>query len=148
MGMKNPVRTVCGHPARLVLATGLVLLASVAARAQGPGLLHTGPVGGIGRGSVGLNDKVVPEAKVRTVQGTVVDAKGTAIKGAMVYLKNDRTAKVQTITVDPDGKYRFMGVSRTDDYKLWAAAGEKKTPEKVISSFDNTVEVKRDLHVE
>jgi hypothetical protein len=122
--------------------------AGSAAMAQAPGQQLTGPNWGLGRGGGALNDKNVPPPTVRSVQGTVLDAKGQAIKGATVFLKNDRTAKVQSVTVDSTGSYRFAQVSRNDDYKLWATFADKKTPEKVISSFDPKVEVNRELKID
>lgn len=85
---------------------------------------------------------------MRAVQGTVQNSKGEVIKGAMVFLKNDRTAKVQSVSVDETGKFRFVQVPLKDDYKLWAQAADKKSPEKIISSFDTKTEVTRDLKVE
>jgi hypothetical protein len=154
--MKSFVRTLCGHPVRLALAAGIawIAVAGVAATAQfpgaggGPGGANPGTGWGIGRGGVSPNDKYLPPPTMRAVQGTVQNGKGEVLKGAMVYLKNDRTAKIQTVTVDETGKFRFVQVPLKDDFKLWAQAADKKSLEKVISSFDTKTEVTRDLKVE
>jgi hypothetical protein len=120
-----------------------------AAQAPGaPGMTHTGGVGGIGRGSNSGYEvrKEVPQ--VRVVQGAVLDSKGAPIKGAMVYLKDDKTAQVRSMLVDENGKYRFMALSFTADYKLWAQAKEKKSGERPISSMDTKSELNRDLKIE
>jgi hypothetical protein len=147
--MKTPSRTVCSHAVPLALAAVLVVL-SVAggAVAQQVGPANTGTSWGIGRGGVSGNPKYLPPPTVRAVQGTVQNGKGEVIKGAMVYLKNDRTAKIQSVSVDETGKFRFVQVPLKDDYKLWAQVAEKKSSEKVISSFDTKTEVTRDLKVE
>ncbi len=109
---------------------------------------HTGTPnsrGGLGVGSYDTKTRPTPE---RVVTGIVEDKDGNAIKGAIVYLKNDKTAKVASVTVDGTGKFRFGALSRADDYKLWAQVKDKKTPEKVISSLDTTDEIKRNLKVE
>jgi hypothetical protein len=148
--MKTLSRMVCGHPVRLALAACLVVLsvAGGAAMAQHVGPPSGGTSWGIGRGGVSGNEKYVPPATVRAVQGTVQNSKGEVLKGAMVFLKNDRTSKIQSVSVDETGKFRFVQVPLKDDYKLWAQAADKKSPEKVISSFDTKTEVTRDLKVE
>ena len=152
--MKTLSRMVCGHTVRRSMVAVLIgmSIAGGTAHAQqvGPagGRAGGGPTWGIGRGGSAGNEKYPPPATVRAVQGKVENSKGEALKGAMVYLKNDRTAKIQSVTVDETGKFRFVEVPLKDDYKLWAVAAEKKSPEKVISSFDTKTEVTRDLKVE
>jgi hypothetical protein len=140
---------VCGQSLRLALAAGLLMsFAASGASAQQVGPPSGGTSWGIGRGGVSGNDKYLPPATMRAVQGSVQDSKGAALKGAMVFLKNSRTNKVQSVSVDETGKFRFVQVPIRDDFKLWAVAAEKKSPEKVISSFDTKTEVTRDLKVE
>ncbi|WP_157178344.1 carboxypeptidase-like regulatory domain-containing protein [Terriglobus roseus] len=148
--MKTPFRIVCGHPVRLALAAGLVVLsvAGSAGMAQQVGPPTGGTSWGLGRGGVSGNEKYLPPPTMRAVQGVVQNSKGEVIKGAMVYLKNERTSKLQSVSVDETGKFRFVQVPLKDDFKLWAQAADKKSPEKVISSFDTKTEVTRDLKVE
>ena len=73
----------------------------------------------------------------RVVHGRVENKAGAGIKGAVVYLKGRRCSSVRSwITVD-DGAYRFVQLSNSTDYELWAQIDSKKSPTKSISSFDS-----------
>ena len=73
----------------------------------------------------------------RVVHGRVENKAGVGIKGAVVYLKDSRSSSVRSsITVD-DGSYRFVQLSASTDYELWAQIDTKKSPTKSISSFDS-----------
>jgi len=72
----------------------------------------------------------------RIVHGRVEDKSGTGIKGAVVYLKDDRSSAVKSANADDDGSYRFVQLSTNTDYELWAQSDTKKSPTKSISSFD------------
>ncbi len=134
---------------RLSLAAGLMGLVAATAAAQAPGMVHTGGVGGIGRNADTMSyDTKKGPPPVRVVQGTVLDPSGAPIKGAMVYLKDDKTAQVRSMLADEHGKFRFMALSFTVDYKLWAQAKDKKSNERPISSMDTKEELTRDLKVE
>jgi Carboxypeptidase regulatory-like domain len=135
-------------PVRLSLVAGLMGLVVGMSAAQAPGMVHTGPTLGIGgRGNTGYEVRKDPP-KVRVVQGMVLDQAGAPIKGAMVYLKDDKTAQVRSMLVDDKGKFRFMALSFTADYKLWAQAKAKKSNERPISSMDPKEELTRDLKIE
>jgi hypothetical protein len=135
-------------PVRLSLAAGLMSLCVTTGLAQAPGMVHTGPTLGIGgRGATGYDVKKDPP-KVRVVQGAVLDPAGKPIKGAMVYLKDDKTTQVRSMLADDKGKFRFISLSFSADYKLWAQAKEKKSVERPISSMDPKEELTRDLKIE
>jgi hypothetical protein len=146
--MNNAACVRSSLPVRLCLVAGLMGIA-VSALAQAPGQTHTGPVGGIGRGAdIGSYDTKKAPPAVRVVTGAVLDKSGAPVKGAMVYLKDDKTSQVRSMLVDENGKYRFMSLSFTADYKLWAQAKDKKSVERPISSMDTKNELNRDLKIE
>lgn len=73
----------------------------------------------------------------RVVQGKAVDKSDTAIKGAVVYLKDDHSLAVKSFITDDQGGYRFGQLAQNTDYELWAESNGKKSPVKTISSFDS-----------
>lgn len=79
----------------------------------------------------------VAENADRSVQGRVIDAKGTPVRSAIVYLSDLRTLTVESYITQEDGSYRFEQLSPNDDYKLWAQLDDKKSKSKTISSFDS-----------
>ena len=72
----------------------------------------------------------------RVVQGKVTDHADTALKGAVVYLKDGHTLSVKSFIADDQGAYRFGQLAQNTDYELWAETNGKKSPVKTISSFD------------
>ena len=81
----------------------------------------------------------------RVITGTVHDKDGAPAKGALVYLRDEKTARVKSMTADEKGSFRFMQLSRTVDYKVWAQTKDRKSPEKSITSFETKDEITRDL---
>ena len=79
--------------------------------------------------------KNVPQERIAT--GKVVNKDGDPIGGAIVYLKNSRSAAVKTYIADNDGQFRFGELSQDTDYELWAESNGVRSKSRQISSFDN-----------
>ena len=129
----------------LLLASAATL--SCAAQHGAGGAPGAGPSnGGPSLNFSGLGDskpKAAPPQRVIT--GVVRDKDGQPAKGALVYLKDEKTAGIKSMTADEKGGFRFMQLSRTVDYKVWAQTKDSKSPEKSITSFEVKDEITRDL---
>lgn len=73
----------------------------------------------------------------RTLIGTVLDNDGKPIPDAIVYLKDTKTLQVKTYVSQADGSYRFNALSMNIDYEVYAQKGEKKSPTKKLSQFND-----------
>ena len=136
------MKLTCVRPG-LTMLLGLALgLSCAAQQAPGAGPSDGGPklnFSGFGN----TTPKVGPAQRVIT--GVVRDKDGVPVKGALVYLKDEKTARVKTMTADEKGGFRFVQLSRTVDYKVWAQTRDSKSPEKAITSFETKDEITRDL---
>jgi hypothetical protein len=84
---------------------------------------------------------------LRNLQGKVLGGKEAPISGAIVYLENSRNNDIKTFISGDDGSYRFAALSDDTDYTLWAAYKGRKSPTKIVSSFDTRKLVIMDLHI-
>ena|SRR5271165_5013811 len=73
----------------------------------------------------------------KAVEGKVVDASNRPQSGAIVYLKNTKTADIKSFISVADGSYRFGQLSPDIDYEIWAEYQGHKSSTKTISSFDS-----------
>ena len=86
----------------------------------------------------------------RVVHGVVMQKGGGAVKGAIVYLRDTRTSQVKTAFTDDAGNYRFVQLSESTDYELWAQTTDNKerSKTKTLSSFDSKKDITMGLQVE
>jgi hypothetical protein len=76
------------------------------------------------------------EKTERTVQGTVSDADGKTIDGAVVQLKDERTLQVRSFITEKEGAYHFAGLKIDNDYQLEARYNGMTSGWKTLSVFD------------
>ncbi|MCU1272624.1 MAG: hypothetical protein JWO48_55 [Bryobacterales bacterium] len=77
------------------------------------------------------------DQSLRSVQGTVSDAAGNAVDGAVVQLKNTKTLQIRSFITKDHGSYYFHGLSPDVDYELRAEFQGASSPTKTLSAFDS-----------
>ena len=85
---------------------------------------------------------------LRTVHGTVVDAKGKTVAASVVYLHNEQTHAVRTSVTDHHGRYRFSGIRFHTDYRIHAEhKGQLSAVRRIPASSTNKL-IKLDLKLD
>lgn len=72
----------------------------------------------------------------RTVSGTVLNEDSTAVQGATVFLRNEKSKSIRSYTSSADGHFHFAQVNMAEDFDLWAEKAGKKSAIKTVSSWD------------
>jgi hypothetical protein len=81
----------------------------------------------------------------RVVEGFVQDANSAEVAGATVFLRNVKTKAIRSYTTEKGGRFRFVQVSMSDDFDLWAEKDGRKSPNKTVSSWDTRKDVQEIL---
>ena len=69
--------------------------------------------------------------KPKNIHGAVQDARGKAIVGARVYVRDMKTNVVRTLTTDQEGLYKVYALPPTADYEVYAELKGKASEKKV-----------------
>lgn len=77
------------------------------------------------------------DTNTRSVQGTVTNAGGNVVNGAVVQLKNTKSLQIRSFITKEQGTYYFHGLSPDVDYQLKAEYQGAASPNKTLSSFDS-----------
>lgn len=85
---------------------------------------------------------------LRTVRGTVVDARGRALPSSVVYLHRQKTHEVRTHITDGNGQYRFSGSHPHADYEIHAKHGDRTSAVHKLYATDRKRDVTLDLKVD
>ena len=77
------------------------------------------------------------DPNVRMVQGSVFDAEGNGVEGAVVQLKNTKNLQIRSFISKEHGSFYFHNLDANIDYELKAEYQAQTSPVKTLSSFDN-----------
>jgi Carboxypeptidase regulatory-like domain len=77
------------------------------------------------------------EQELRSVAGKVLSAQDQPLAKAVVHLKNTKTLVIKTYITEPEGTYRFSGLSPNVDYEIYGEKEGLRSDTKTLSSFDN-----------
>jgi Carboxypeptidase regulatory-like domain len=83
----------------------------------------------------------------RALTGRVFDRHDQPVHKAIVYLKNTKSLAVKTYITDPDGSYRFPGLSPNVDYEVYAESNGARSDTKTLSAFDTRKQVSIALRI-
>lgn len=76
------------------------------------------------------------DTSVRSLEGTVRDARENPVEGAVVKLKDTKTLQVRSFITAADGTYRFHGLSRSINYEIKADFDQTSSGTRKLSVFD------------
>jgi hypothetical protein len=81
----------------------------------------------------------------RAARGTVTDADGNLVSGAIVQIENIRTLEIRSFITQKEGQFYFRDLSPDVDYELKAEAEGRRSGVKKLSRFDSRQEAVIDL---
>lgn len=99
-------------------------------------------------GAVAQSKKKGEDQGLRAVQGTVSDANGNAVEGAVVQLKNTKTLQIHSFITKEHGAYFFQGLNPDVDYQLKAEYQGALSATRTLSSFDSRKQAVINLKLE
>ncbi len=82
--------------------------------------------------------KLNEDINTRTLEGSVTDAAGKPVNGAIVQLTDMKTLLIRSYITHEDGLYHFAGLSTNVEYQVRAATEEGESSKtKTLSVFDS-----------
>jgi hypothetical protein len=85
--------------------------------------------------------------EARTLVGHVLDDREQPLQKAIVYLKNTKSLSIRTYISEPDGTFRFSGLSSNIDYEVYAEHEGARSDVKTLSGFDSRRQVNMTLKI-
>ncbi|MGH9634572.1 MAG: carboxypeptidase-like regulatory domain-containing protein [Candidatus Angelobacter sp.] len=85
--------------------------------------------------------------EARTLVGHVLDDREQPLQKAIVYLKNTKSLSIKTYISEPDGTFRFSGLSSNIDYEVYAEHEGARSDVKTLSGFDSRRQVNMTLKI-
>ena len=83
----------------------------------------------------------------RTLTGHVLNSQNEPLQKAIVYLKNTKNLAIKTYITEPDGTFRFSGLSNNIDYEVYAEHDGARSDIKTLSGFDSRRQVNMTLKI-
>lgn len=87
------------------------------------------------------------QGEPRTLVGHVVDDREQPLQKAIVYLKNTKNLAIKTYISEPDGTFRFSGLTPNIDYEVYAEHEGARSDTKTLSGFDSRKQVSVTLKI-
>lgn len=81
------------------------------------------------------------------MQGAVIDKDGRPLKGAVVHLKNLKTAKVKPWITKDDGAFNFAGLDTKTDYQIDATYRGASSKVQTLSALDDSAKILLNLKI-
>jgi hypothetical protein len=91
---------------------------------------------GIGNAAAQTKAEKKEAATERVVEGSVSDADGKFIDGAVVFLKDMRTLQVRSFYTQKNGGYHFSGLKLDNDYEIEGKYNDMVSGWKRLSIYD------------
>ena len=77
------------------------------------------------------------DPNIRMVQGTVSDAEGNAVEGAVVQIKNTKNLQIRSFITKEHGAFYFHNLDANIDYELRAEHQDQASSVRTLSAFDS-----------
>jgi hypothetical protein len=87
------------------------------------------------------------QGEARTLVGHVLNDREQPLPKAIVYLKNTKNLAIKTYISEPDGTFRFSGLTPNIDYEVYAEHEGARSDTKTLSGFDSRKQVNVTLKI-